>query len=143
MRRRAAAAAALIIAGCAPAPVYLGAPPSGTEDRPAAAVPHHGRIFAGIASYYGKEFHGRTTASGEPFDMNALTAAHRTLPFGTVVRVTNDRNKRSVTVRINDRGPFIAGRIIDLSYAAARSIGLLSIGPVSVEIITLPPVDGK
>lgn len=94
----------------------------------------------GIASWYGKEYHGRTTASGERYDMMAMTAAHRTLPFGTRVRVTNLENGRQVTVRINDRGPFIRGRIIDLSYAAARRINMIRQGlvRVRVDIISSP-----
>jgi rare lipoprotein A len=86
------------------------------------------------ASYYGRRFHGRLTANGERFDMGALTAAHRTLPFGTLVRVTNPRNGRSVTVRINDRGPFIAGREIDLSRAAAEEIGMIRSGHARVQL---------
>lgn len=82
----------------------------------------------GVASWYGLPFHGRRTASGERFDMNALTAAHPSLPFGTRVKVRSLVNGREVTVRINDRGPFTAGRIIDLSHAAARAIGLLGPG---------------
>lgn len=88
----------------------------------------------GLASYYGKKFHGRRTASGERFDMHAMTAAHRDIKFGTRVRVTNLKNKRSVTVRINDRGPFARGRIIDLSYAAAKKIGMIRDGVVQVKI---------
>jgi len=76
----------------------------------------------GKASWYGKQFHGRTTASGEDFDMFELTAAHRQLPLGTYVRVTDLRNGKSVIVRINDRGPYIKGRIMDLSYSAARML---------------------
>lgn len=133
-----AALAALAIAGCAPAPVYLGSPPGGVEQPDPADRARVPTALTGLASYYSKEFHGRKTASGEPFDMNALTAAHRTLPFNTVVRVTNVRNGRSVTVRINDRGPFIAGRIIDLSYAAAKAIGLLAVGQVRIDIISQP-----
>lgn len=86
----------------------------------------------GIASFYGS---GRMTASGEHFNPGALTAAHRSLPFGTHVRVTNLRNHRSVVVRINDRGPFVAGRIIDLSTAAAHVIGLGGTAPVSVTVL--------
>lgn len=91
----------------------------------------------GIASYYGKRFHGRRTANGERFNMNAMTAAHRTLPFGTRVKVTNPRNGRSVTVRINDRGPFHGNRSIDLSRAAAARIGLVhaGVGKVKMEIL--------
>jgi len=86
----------------------------------------------GIASWYGPGFHGKTTASGEPYDMYAFTAAHKTLPFGTVVRVVDLATGRSVVVRINDRGPFVAGRIIDLSYAAAEALGILEQGTARV-----------
>ncbi len=92
---------------------------------------------SGMASWYGGKFHGRTTANGEKYNMDALTAAHKTLPFGTRVRVTNTRNGDSVDVRINDRGPFIAGRIIDLSRAAASQIGLQASGVASVKVAIL------
>lgn len=86
----------------------------------------------GRASWYGAKFHGKSTASGEPFDMKELTAAHRTLPFGTRVRVTNEANGRSVIVRINDRGPFGGRRIIDLSRRAAEIIGIKAKGVARV-----------
>ena len=91
----------------------------------------------GMASWYGPGFHGRLTANGERYNQNGLTAAHKTLPFGTQVRVTNLRNGRSVIVRINDRGPFVGGRVIDLSKGAASVIGLVSSGvaPVQLEIL--------
>ena len=91
----------------------------------------------GTASWYGPGFHGRKTANGERFDSQGLTAAHRSLPFGTRVRVTNLNNGRAVVVRINDRGPFIGNRIIDLSAGAARSIGMLQSGlaPVQLDIL--------
>jgi rare lipoprotein A len=91
----------------------------------------------GTASWYGYRFHGRRTASGERFNASAYTAAHRSLPFGTKVRVTNLRNGRSVIVRINDRGPYARGRVIDLSKAAANAIGIISSGtaPVRIEIV--------
>jgi len=94
-------------------------------------------VVTGIASYYGSYFHGRLTASGVPFDMYAMTAAHKTLRFGTKVRVTYLKTGKSVIVEINDRGPFIPGRIIDLSTAAAKEIGLFAdgIGNVKVEIL--------
>ncbi|MBU1355449.1 MAG: septal ring lytic transglycosylase RlpA family protein [Candidatus Edwardsbacteria bacterium] len=136
----------LALLGCAPAPIYRAGPARETaspksdpvkgNEKPAAEWPL--TTTTGIASYYGKEFHGRKTANGETFDMNAMTAAHRTLPFGTMVRVTNLANDQSVTVRINDRGPFIKGRIIDLSYGAAKSIDLLSIGQVKLEVLKYP-----
>jgi len=103
-------------------------------------TPHGTWIEVGYASYYSREFKGRKTASGETFDPMKLTAAHRTLPFGTLVRVTNLENKRSVVVKINDRGPFVKGRIIDLSYKAALKIGMVSrgIAKVKLEVIRWP-----
>jgi rare lipoprotein A len=94
-------------------------------------------VTDGVASYYGERFDGRRTASGVRFDMDALTAAHRTLKFGTRVTVTNKANGRSVDVVINDRGPFSRGRTIDLSKAAAREIGMLGRGvaPVRLEVV--------
>lgn len=91
----------------------------------------------GKASYYGARHHGNKTASGERFDQNALTAAHRNLPFGSLVRVTNLRNDKSVVVRINDRGPYSKGRIIDLSHKAAAQIDMLRAGVVPVRIEAL------
>ena len=91
-------------------------------------------VEVGLASWYGPEFHGRPTSSREVFDMNDLTAAHRALPFGTHVLVTNLENDRTVVVRINDRGPFVRGRIIDLSYAAARVLGLVGPGTARVRV---------
>lgn len=88
----------------------------------------------GVASWYGQDFHGRRTANGERYDMNQLTAAHPTLPFGTLVEVRNLHNGRAVVVRINDRGPFAKRRVIDLSYGAAREIGLVGPGTAPVEI---------
>ena len=88
-----------------------------------------------IASYYGQELAGRRTASGERFNPSAMTAAHRTLRFGTRVRVTNSHNGRSVIVRINDRGPFVKGRSIDLSSGAARAIGMGSSAQVHIQVI--------
>lgn len=94
----------------------------------------------GIASWYGPGFHGRRSASGERYNQNALTAAHRSLPFGTNVLVTNLNNGRSVVVRINDRGPFVRGRVIDLSAAAARALGVMQSGiaPVQLQVIGAP-----
>lgn len=94
-------------------------------------------LGSGTASYYGREFHGRRTASGERFDMNALTAAHRTLPFGTRLRVTNPRTGQSVVVRINDRGPFHDSRLIDVSHAAASQLGLIARGKGTVELAVI------
>ena len=91
-------------------------------------------LLRGIASYYGPGFHGKKTASGERFNMNDLTAAHKTLPFNTKVEVTNLENNKSVIVRINDRGPLKKNRIIDLSFKAAKKIGMIKSGKVKVKI---------
>lgn len=91
----------------------------------------------GIASWYGPDFHGGTTSNGERYNMYAMTAAHKTLPMNTMVRVTNKRNGRSVVVRINDRGPFVSGRIVDLSYSAGKKIGIDRTGtaPVTLKVL--------
>lgn len=90
----------------------------------------------GIASWYGKPFHGRRTATGEIYDMHAMTAAHKTMPLPSYALVRNPRNKREVVVRVNDRGPFKPGRVIDLSHAAARKLGISGIAPVEVRRLT-------
>jgi rare lipoprotein A len=107
------------------------------EREPAAPIAG-GHAMEGTASWYGKKFHGRRTANGEVYDMHLLTAAHKTLPFHTFVRVTRLDNNRTVMVRINDRGPFVAGRVIDLSYAAARRLGMAEAGtaPVRLEAVS-------
>ena len=92
----------------------------------------------GMASWYGKRFHGQKTSSGETYDMYKMTAAHPTLPIPSYVRVTNLANGRSVVVRINDRGPFHAGRIIDLSYVAAHKLGYIAAGSAQVEVEAIP-----
>jgi rare lipoprotein A len=95
----------------------------------------------GVASWYGKDFHGKKTSSGETYDMYAMTAAHKTLPLGTYVKVRNLSNNREIEVRINDRGPFVRDRVIDLTYTGARELGMLGPGTTPVEIIALgaPP----
>jgi len=136
----------LAVTGCATGRVSTPAPPP----RAAVPAPSPPRLPApapedfeqtGIASWYGRQHHGKRTASGEAYDMNALTAAHRTLPLGTRVRVTNLDNGRSVDVRINDRGPFARRRVIDLSYAAAQRLGVVGTGlfRVSLKTIAGPP----
>ncbi len=99
--------------------------------------------LVGKASWYGKKFHGRTTACGEPFDMYAFTAAHKTLPFHTIVRVTDPATRKSVVVRITDRGPYSKGRVIDLSWAAATDLGMVERGIVPVELTVLQWGTGK
>ena len=101
------------------------------------AVESKGKILYMVSSYYGSKFHGRQTSNGEIFDMYKLTCAHKTLPFNTMLKVTNEDNGKFVIVRVNDRGPFIHGRDLDLSYAAAKEIELIAEGvkKVKVEIL--------
>jgi len=140
----------LLLSGCAHPP----APPSGHGGYKAYTV--RGKTYrplksaegfteTGMASWYGPGFHGKRTASGERFNQNSLTAAHKLLPFGTKVRVTNLSNGRETVVRINDRGPFSASRIIDVSKKAARDLGMISSGTARVHITALndkgkPPI---
>ncbi|MGH7413356.1 MAG: septal ring lytic transglycosylase RlpA family protein [Candidatus Rokuibacteriota bacterium] len=132
-RRRVPLVAALsalgLLAGCSRAVVTT--PP---------VPPTLGAEEVGLASWYGAPHHGRRTASGEVYDMYRLTAAHKTLPFGTQVQVTNRDTSQSTEVRVNDRGPFVAGRILDVSYAAARLLGAIGPGviPVRVRVLSLP-----
>ncbi|MCS7043186.1 MAG: septal ring lytic transglycosylase RlpA family protein [Bryobacteraceae bacterium] len=107
------------------------------------AAPQPGWTETGLASWYGHPYHGRPSSSGEIYDMEQLTAAHRTLPFGAIVEVKNLDNGRMVTVRINDRGPFVEGRIIDLSRAAARKIGLIGPGTALVRLRLLGYADAE
>ncbi len=102
-------------------------------------VDANGYQARGVASWYGKKFHGRRTSSGERYDMYAMTAAHKTLPLPTYVQVRNLHNGRSVTVRVNDRGPFLRNRLIDLSYAAAAKLGIVSTGTGMVEVRAVGP----
>lgn len=93
--------------------------------------------LSGVASWYGPGFHGRTTANGERYNMNDMTAAHKSLKFGTMVKVTNETNGKSVVVRINDRGPYVGRRIIDLSKSAAQAIDMIGPGTASVTVEVL------
>jgi rare lipoprotein A len=107
--------------------------------KPTSAPPTLGvPIERGIASWYGPKFNGKRTASGERYDMNAFTAAHPSLPFGTKIGVRNTRTGREVMVRVNDRGPYSKNRVLDLSYAAAREVGVVGPGTASVEIYLVP-----
>ncbi|HYB21101.1 MAG TPA: septal ring lytic transglycosylase RlpA family protein [Thermodesulfobacteriota bacterium] len=116
----------LLVAGCAPTkPVLYRPPEPGKEFR---------YREVGLASWYGEDFHGRRTANGEIYDMYAMTAAHRTLPFNIRVRVTNLENGKKADFRINDRGPFVSGRIIDLSKSGARELGILDPGTAKVAV---------
>lgn len=125
----AALVAAVLLAGCVASPRFT----SAKAPRPG----DYALVEEGIASYYADEFNGRTTSNGERYDMHQMTAAHRTLPFNTRVRVTNKNTGQSIVVRINDRGPFKDDRIIDLSLAGAKALSLISTGtaPVRLEVI--------
>jgi rare lipoprotein A len=129
--------AAVVLAACAKKRHTAAAPP---PPRTAPAEIRNGET--GLASWYGHPYHGRPAANGEIYDMEQLTAAHRTLPFGTWVRVVNLSNKKTVDVRITDRGPFVENRIIDLSHAAAVAIELIGpgVGPVRLDILSLPAI---
>jgi rare lipoprotein A len=98
---------------------------------------HEGFVQSGVASWYGKDFHGKKTSNGEIYDMHAMTAAHKTLPLGVYLKVSNRENGRETTVRVNDRGPFVKGRILDLSYAAAKTLGVDTVGTALVRIEAL------
>ena len=111
--------------------------PAAAQELPVEQAAENSEIGSGMASYYGRELAGNRTASGERFDPAQLTAAHRTLPFGSLVRVTNTANGDSVVVRINDRGPFSHGRVIDVSHAAAREIGMHRSGTAWVTLALL------
>jgi len=153
-------AACIVIAmlpACTPSPKYTAYPGQGSQtetgisgggavtprsipvdaETPMETTPPRGTTYRGIASFYADDFHGKKTSNGEIFDMNGLTAAHRTLPFNTWLEVRNLSNGRSVIVRVNDRGPFIEGRIIDLSYGAARELGMVNTGVQEVELVVL------
>lgn len=131
--RRIAALAAAVFAMC----VFLSACSKRKRAPRMPPIPKVGAVETGIASWYGHPYHGRRAANGEIYDMDALTAAHRTLPFGTRVLVENQTNGNSVEVRITDRGPFVGGRIIDLSRAAARRIELIGPGTAKVRLVIL------
>ena len=101
------------------------------------SIQNHPHVQIGISSYYGKEFHKKRTASGQIFDMHKISAAHKTLPLGTKIRVTNLKNGRSLTMTITDRGPFVKGRILDVSYKAAKKLGFVNQGTTKVRIDVL------
>ncbi|MDR3178056.1 MAG: septal ring lytic transglycosylase RlpA family protein [Campylobacteraceae bacterium] len=104
-----------------------------------------GNTFSGTASWYGKDFHGKKTSNGETYDMYKISAAHKTFPMNTIVKVTNTKNNKSVVVRINDRGPFVQNRIIDLSYKAALTVDMVNSGtaPVKLEVLGFEGVYAK
>lgn len=126
--------------GCTVAALAMAAAPSGGIS-PLKTFSLPATTQFGVASWYGPGFQGRETASGPPFDMNAMTCAHRQLPLGTCVRVTNLLNRRALILKVNDRGPYVGGRVLDVSRGAAKSLGFLGAGlaPVRIEIVSYPP----
>lgn len=141
----------LVVSACVPTSWKHPAPPESAERSKKGNPPDYevfgkryvvmqssyGYSEQGIASWYGSKFHGNPTSNGETYDMYSMTAAHKTLPLPTTVKVTNLRNGRSVIVRVNDRGPFVPNRIIDLSYSAARKLDMLQAGTTQVEIVAM------
>ena len=101
------------------------------------------KVYKGISSFYGPKFHGKLTANGEIFDMYGVTAAHKEFPFNTVTRVTNEKNGKSLIIRINDRGPYVDGRILDCSFGAAKKLGFVGEGTAPVKIEILEWGDGE
>ncbi len=130
-------AGAILSALCLNSDTTQAQPESPTAGEHAASTPshHHHWLQFGRASWYGRDFQGQTTASGEPFNMNTMTCAHRSLPLGATVLVTNLRNHRTVLVRVNDRGPVPENRVLDLSYAAARVLGFRGLAPVRIDLV--------
>lgn len=122
------------LAGCAPRATRPAREEEPEVVRPEKPPPARAYLEEGLASYYGPGLAGRPTASGEKFNPKALTAAHKKLPFGTCLRVVNMENGRSVEVRVNDRGPFVKGRVVDVSTAAARQLGMMDKGLARVRI---------
>jgi rare lipoprotein A len=138
LSRLLALVAVLTAVGCSSSPRYTSSVPT----RKGGSGGGQKRVQEGVASYYADDFHGRKTANGEVFDMYAITAAHKELPFNSRVMVTNLDNGKRVVVRINDRGPFVKGRIIDLSYGAARKIGMIGPGTARVRLEVIEMGDG-
>ncbi|HTR82758.1 MAG TPA: septal ring lytic transglycosylase RlpA family protein [Bacteroidota bacterium] len=128
------AVALLLIAGCASSPRFTKERSAEPRLREGSSPAKSLKTMEGIASYYAEDFNGKKTANGEVYDMYKMTAAHRSLPFNTKVKVTNLDNKRSIIVRINDRGPFRLDRIIDLSLAAATQLGMKDTGTAKVKL---------
>ena len=147
----------IFIIKCTPAPRYKSNDSRGSRIsnskktifiKPSKKIPEYDKkkkLIKGIASFYGLDdgFHGKLTANGEVFDMNAMTAAHKTLPLGSLVKVTNLENNKIVTVRINDRGPYVKGRELDCSYGVARDLDFVSEGTTSVRIDVIEFGDNK
>lgn len=155
MKRIALLILLVFVAGCASYPKPGALPPSAPTAKRGTQKPYqingswyypadsaNGFEETGLASWYGKEWHGRKTANGETYDMYAMTAAHKTLPVGTYVKVSRQDNGKEVIVRVNDRGPFVEGRIIDLTWQAAIDLGINGIGLAPVKLVALGEMEG-
>ena len=134
----------LLLMSCSNSPRYrTGSKPGKKGHIPLATKGMHVKVLYGVSSFYAEDFHGKLTANGEVYDMYGITAAHKTLPLNTIVRVTNMENDKSIIVRINDRGPFIPGRILDCSYGAALKLGFIAQGITKVKIEIIEFGDNK
>ena len=142
----------LVIASCSSAPRYTSSDtkpvPSKKRSNPSilntkSSFNTHRKTMKGVSSFYAEDFHGKLTANGEVYDMYGLTAAHKTLPLNTIVRVTNISNDKSLILRINDRGPYVKGRILDCSYGAAKKLGFVNDGTADVKIEVIEWGDNK
>ena len=139
----------LSIMACSSAPRYAQGSSHSTPARSSKKIRNgsknvkHKKLMIGISSYYAEDFHGKLTANGEVYDMYGLTAAHKTIPLNTIARVTNLENNKSLILRINDRGPYIKGRILDCSYGAAKKLGFIEQGTTKVKIEVIEFGDNK
>ena len=141
----------LIINACSPAPRYTSdeskSPINSNIKAPSLSAKNknnkHRRVMKGVSSFYAEDFHGKLTANGEVYDMYGLTAAHKTLPLNTIVRVTNLLNNKSLILRINDRGPYVKGRILDCSYGAAKKLDFVKNGTTDVKVEVIEWGDNK
>jgi len=134
----------LLLMSCSNSPRYrTGSKPGKKGHIPLATKGMHAKVLYGVSSFYAEDFHGKLTANGEVYDMYGITAAHKTLPLNTIVRVTNMENDKFIIVRINDRGPFIPGRILDCSYGAALKLGFIAQGTTKVKIEVIEFGDNK
>ncbi len=131
------------ILGCIPAPRYGHQLSNDKKNSVANSKVKHRKTMSGVSSFYAEDFHGKVTANGETYDMYGLTAAHKTLPFNTIVKVTNLDNTKSLTLRINDRGPYAKGRILDCSYGAAVKLEFVEHGTARVKIEVIEFGDNK
>ncbi|MCH7613283.1 MAG: septal ring lytic transglycosylase RlpA family protein [Candidatus Marinimicrobia bacterium] len=134
----------ILLMSCTNAPRYrIGSEPGKKRTVPLITKGKHSKVVYGVSSFYAEDFHGKLTANGEVYDMYGLTAAHKTLPLNTIIRVTNMENDKSIILRINDRGPYVAGRILDCSYGAAVKLGFIAQGTTKVKIEIIEFGDNK